>query len=125
MMEAWNIQPTEQTYEYVVKRLVDNERLESCLQMLAQLGRENLTPTLHTASMVVTCAVNLGYSRLALDLAESFERTSVRRLDAEVWCDILAGCAQSLYVSLAPMITYAVLTYFQGRGDPASLEEGC
>ncbi|KAH9892476.1 hypothetical protein C8Q73DRAFT_649226 [Cubamyces lactineus] len=97
LMDEWSIQPNEITYEIIITRLARVQRLELALQYLAQLGRAGLSPTLTTASAIITTAADLGFPRLALDLALAFEETSVRRLDGEVWVDVLISCAEALY----------------------------
>ncbi|TBU33660.1 hypothetical protein BD311DRAFT_389069 [Dichomitus squalens] len=97
MMEEWSVLPNEFTYESITTRLAENQRLELALQFLAKLGPAGLSPTLKTATAVITCAADLGFPQLALDLADSYESTSVRRLEPEVWVDLLVSCAESLY----------------------------
>ncbi|KAI0663615.1 hypothetical protein C8Q70DRAFT_906868 [Cubamyces menziesii] len=97
LMEEWNIQPNEITYEIIITRFTQVRRLELALQYLAQLGRAGLSPTLNTASAVISAAADMGFPRLALDLALAFEETSIRRLDGEVWVDVLISCAEALY----------------------------
>lgn len=97
-MEEWSIRPDSTTYEIIITRCTENQRLESALQYLSKLAPAGLSPTLATASAVVCCAANLGFPRLALDLADAFEATSVRTLENDVWVDVLASCAEQLYV---------------------------
>ncbi|KAI8972256.1 hypothetical protein BD414DRAFT_426061 [Trametes punicea] len=98
-MEEWSIQPNEFTYEIIITRLAEIGRLEQCLQYLAKLPRAGLSPTLKTASAIITTAANMGHARLALELAQAFEDSSVRRLDGDVWVDILVSCAEALYAN--------------------------
>lgn len=98
-MEEWSILPNEITYEIIITRFAQNGRLELAVQYLAQLAPAGLSPTLTTASAIIKSAAKLGFARLALDLAEAFEATSVRRLEGDVWVDILGSCAEQLYVS--------------------------
>ncbi|KAI0355584.1 hypothetical protein OH77DRAFT_1504012 [Trametes cingulata] len=97
-MEEWSIRPNETTYEIIITRFAQADRLELALQYLAKLGTMGISPTLRTATVLITTAAELGFSRLALDLAIAFEETSVRRLDGEVWVDLLVSCAESLYL---------------------------
>ncbi|RPD57625.1 hypothetical protein L226DRAFT_503590 [Lentinus tigrinus ALCF2SS1-7] len=97
LMEEWSIRPNETTYEIIITRLVENQRLENALQYLSKLAPAGLSPTLRTAAAVVQCAADLGFPRLALDLADAFESTSIRRLESEVWVDVLVSCAEQLY----------------------------
>ncbi|OJT10263.1 Pentatricopeptide repeat-containing protein, mitochondrial [Trametes pubescens] len=96
-MEEWSIPPNEITYEIIITRLAQADRLELALQFLAKMAPAGMAPTLNTASAIVTRAAALGFPRLALDLAIAFEETSVRRLDGEVWVDVLISCAEALY----------------------------
>ena len=121
MMDEWSIAPNEITYELIITRFAENGRLELALQFLSQLGQAGLSPTLSTAASVIACAAELGHPRLALDLADAFEETSVRRLDGHVWVDILASCAQDLYVSTNLPVCGPSLTYHPGFGYPADV----
>ncbi|KAI0630233.1 hypothetical protein C8Q77DRAFT_1063928 [Trametes polyzona] len=96
-MEHWGIQPNEITYEIIITSLSQAGRLELALQYLAKLAPAGLSPTLVTASAIIKCAANIGFARLALDLAIAFEETSVRRLEADVWSELLISCAEALY----------------------------
>ena len=69
------------------------------LQLLREMTTLGLAPELGTAKGVIILAANSRSPRLALDLARSFEDSSVRKLDAEVWMNCLIASAQELYVS--------------------------
>lgn len=58
-----------------------------------------LSPTLKTMQTLIRSAAKLGLPRLAVELAESFERTSVRRLEVSTWMECLVSAANALYVS--------------------------
>ena len=103
MMEEWSVLPNEYTYETIITLFAENHRIELALQFLAKLGPAGLSPTLKTATAVITSAANLGFPQLALDLADSFESTSVRRLEPEVWVDMLVSCAEALHVRPYPL----------------------
>ncbi|CDO75675.1 hypothetical protein BN946_scf184941.g28 [Trametes cinnabarina] len=96
-MESWGIHPNELTYEIIITRLARSHRVELALQFLANMPRLGLSPTLSAASSVITAAADLGFARLALELALSFERMSIRRLEASTWVDVLVGCAEAVY----------------------------
>lgn len=105
-MEAYGIAPNEVTYEIIISRLANADRIEFALQYLSKLPPLGLSPTLNTATAIIQSAASIGFARLALDLAVSFEETSVRRLDGDVWVDLLASCAESSYVSPALIILH-------------------
>ncbi|KAG2079233.1 hypothetical protein BDR04DRAFT_1086392 [Suillus decipiens] len=98
-MEAENITPNEQTFHLMIQRHIvsDKRNLEFVLQCLYELGNRGLVPDLTITQEVIGLAAELGFPRLALDLAENFEATSVRRLSPETWMRCLASSAEALY----------------------------
>ena len=97
-MRRFDILPNETTYEIIILRYTAAEAIELALQCLAEMSSLGLSPTLATATSVITTASKLGYPRLALDLAESFEGSSIRRLDGHVWVECLISSSDALYV---------------------------
>ncbi|OBZ70611.1 hypothetical protein A0H81_09090 [Grifola frondosa] len=97
LMAEYGIQPNEATYEHLILRYTSMNRIEQALQMLSEMSSLHLSPTLKTAQAVITTASQLGFARLALDLAEAFEQTSVRRLDGDVWAELLISSSDALY----------------------------
>ncbi|KAL6305233.1 hypothetical protein BKA93DRAFT_780560 [Sparassis latifolia] len=97
MMERFDIRPNESTYEYIILQYAESGNLELALQYLSALGMRGLSPTLKTAQGIIRVAGSMGFPRLALDLAEAFEQTSVRRLDGEVWAECLESSSEALY----------------------------
>lgn len=98
-MAEYDIAPNHKTYELVIGRMTQADNLESALQRLAEMNRAGLTPTLQTAEMIIRLACKFDLPRLALDLADTFEDTAIRRLDGNVWMECLISSAGSLYVS--------------------------
>ncbi|KAH9935671.1 uncharacterized protein B0H18DRAFT_976775 [Fomitopsis serialis] len=96
-MQDRGIKPNEATYEILILRYLSAQQLELALQSLAQMNAAGLSPTLRTAQAVIKTAAALSLPRLALDLADSFEESSIRRLEADVWVDCLLTCAESLW----------------------------
>lgn len=98
-MEAENIRPNEQTFFLMIQRhTTDKRNLEFILQCMYVMGSRGLVIELTIAQDVIGLAAELGFPRLALDLAENFEATSVRRLSPETWMRCLASSAEALYV---------------------------
>jgi hypothetical protein len=99
-MDAENISPNEQTFQLMIQRFTTPERknLEFALQCVYEMGTRGLVLELTIAQDVIGLAAELGFPRLALDLAENFEATSVRRLSPETWMRCLASSAEILYV---------------------------
>lgn len=98
-MEAENIRPNEQTFLLMIQRhtTTDKRNLEFILQCMYEMGSRGLVIELTIAQDVIRVAAELGFPRLALDLAENFEATSVRRLSPETWMRCLASSAEALY----------------------------
>ncbi|KAH9839318.1 uncharacterized protein C8Q71DRAFT_704410 [Rhodofomes roseus] len=96
-MKDHGIRPNEVTYEILVMRYTSMLQLELALQCLAQIHAAGLSPTIKTARAVIQSASALGLPRLAVDLAESFEETSIRRLEADAWVDCLIASAEALW----------------------------
>lgn len=97
-MDAANIPPDGQTFQLMIRRFAAAENLEFALQCVYQMGTRGLALELTVAQDVIGLAAELGFPRLALDLAENFEATSVRRLSPETWMRCLASSAEVLYV---------------------------
>ncbi|KAI0705061.1 hypothetical protein C8T65DRAFT_653096 [Cerioporus squamosus] len=120
LMEEWSIRPNETTYEILITRFAETDRLELSLQFLSKIAPAGLSPSLQTASAVVKCAADLGFPRLALDLADAFESTSIRRLEGEVWVDVLVSCAEQLYAEGTERVWHKVVNEMHLLPD-----EGC
>jgi pentatricopeptide repeat protein len=99
-MTELGIKPNTHTYTLIISRHLTNENFEMALQALYEMSARGLAPELKTVQGVITLATKLNSPRLALDLARSFEESSVRNLDAEVWMNCLVASAQDLYVSI-------------------------
>ena len=97
-MAQYDIAPDQKTYELVIGRMIQADNLESALQRLAEMNRAGLTPTLQTAEMIIRLACRFNMPRLALDLADTYEDTAIRRLDGPVWVECLNSSAEGLYV---------------------------
>ncbi|KAG2150956.1 hypothetical protein DEU56DRAFT_880543 [Suillus clintonianus] len=98
-MEAGNIPPNEQTFQLIIQRQTtsDKRNIEFALQCMYEMGTRGLAIELTISQDVIRTATELGFSRLAVDLAENFEATSVRRLSPETWMRCLASSAEGLY----------------------------
>ncbi|CAL1706575.1 unnamed protein product [Somion occarium] len=97
LMEQYDIPPNNKTYELIISRMCEADNLESALQQLAEMNKLGLSPTLQTAEAIIRLACKLDSPRLALDLADAFEETAVRRLDGVVWMECLSASADALY----------------------------
>jgi pentatricopeptide repeat protein len=89
-----------QTYSIVISRYVALRNLEMALQFLFEMSTRGLPPDHKTLQGVISLAAEVNSPRLALDLVASFEESSGRKLDPEVWVDCLIASARDLYVSL-------------------------
>jgi pentatricopeptide repeat protein len=98
MMEDAGIEHTEGTYELLIRRYITDSNLEMAFKLLVEMEGRGLTPTLKTAEGVITLAAMRRMPRLALELAENFEASSVRRLGMHVWVSCLLSSSECFYV---------------------------
>jgi hypothetical protein len=97
-MAAFQIPMQAATYTHLIRRSVHGRNLEQALQYLYDMTTYNLAPELLAISPLVVMASKRGHPRLAIDLATTFEETSIRRLSSEVWIECLISSAELLYV---------------------------
>lgn len=91
--------PNETTFGLIIQRHCNGLNLEHALQVLADLQQRGMQATLSTYQAIIPLACDKGHPRLALDLAEEFEATTFRRLEASDWMHILVACAEDLYAN--------------------------
>jgi len=100
VMRVAGIEHTEGTYAPLIQRYLDDSNLEMAFKFLVEMERRGLSPTLKTAEGVITLAAQRRMPRLALELAENYEASSVRRLGTHVWVSCLLSASESLYVGI-------------------------
>ena len=99
MMKEAGIEHTAGSYALLIRRYLDDSNLEMAFKILVEMESRGLTPTLKTAEGIITLAAQRRMPRLALELAENFEATSVRRLGMDVWVSCLLSSSECLHVS--------------------------
>ncbi|KAH9985816.1 hypothetical protein BJV74DRAFT_846404 [Russula compacta] len=97
MMEDAGVEHTEGTYELLIQRYLNDSNLEMAFKLLVEMENRGLMPPLKTAEGVITLAAQRKMPRLALELAENFEASSVRRLSMHVWVSCLLSASECLY----------------------------
>ena len=98
MMKDAGIEHNERTYALLIRRYLDDSNLEMAFKILVEMEGRGLTPTLEAAEGVITLAARRRMPRLALELAENFEGSAVRRLGTHVWVSCLLSSSECLYV---------------------------
>lgn len=98
-MAQRNVPANNETYESIFDFLLNAGAIEMTVQYFQTMKKEGLEPTLHSMENIVTRAAEFGHSRLAFDLAKSFEADSLRALPAEAWLSCLSSAADALWVS--------------------------
>lgn len=99
-MEDAGVEHTEGTYALLIKRYLSDSNLEMAFKLLVEMESRGLMPPLKTAEGVITLAAQKKMPRLALELAENFEASSVRRLNMHVWVSCLLSSSECLYVGV-------------------------
>src|ERR1700744_5479972 len=98
MIYEHGLKPDHRTYHQLIHRYFNDGHLEMCLRLLTELGSQNIIPTLSSVHNTIRLACDLGFARLATDIAMQFEQQGIRRLETETWIDCLSSCAEELYV---------------------------
>jgi len=110
-MQDAGLQHTEGTYALLIQLHLDDSNLEMAFKLLVEMEGRGLTPTLQTAEGVISLAARRRMPRLAVELAENFEASSVRRLGMHVWVSCLLSSSERLYVGAIPtLIRHALIT---------------
>jgi pentatricopeptide repeat protein len=98
MIYKHGLKPDHKIYHQLIIRYFYDGHLEMCLRLLSEMGSRNIIPTLLSVHSTIRLACDLGFARLATDIAMQFEQQGVRRLETETWMDCLSSCAEELYV---------------------------
>ncbi|KAK7472632.1 hypothetical protein VKT23_000745 [Stygiomarasmius scandens] len=96
-MESMSIMPNATTYGLIINYYTASNNLECALRYLQTMKSKGIDPDFRTVQDVIQLAAQQGQPRLALDLATSFERDSVRRLEPEIWVTCLLSAANNLW----------------------------
>lgn len=99
-MNELGVPPNSATFTLLIQRFAAAGNMELALQYFYAMKEQGLVPELKASQSVITLVANHGYSRLAIDLADWFERRSTRRLDHTVWMNCLISSADNLYVGV-------------------------
>ncbi|TFY66272.1 hypothetical protein EVG20_g4816 [Dentipellis fragilis] len=98
-LEKDDLYPNATTYALVIRKCCLDAKLEMVLRLLVEMEEKGLSPKLETAQAIIALAAKLGQPRLAIDLAENFEASSVRRLENHVWVDCLTASTALLFTA--------------------------
>lgn len=98
MMKEAGIEHNERTYAFLIRRYLDDSNLEMAFKLLVELESRGLTPILEIAEGIISLAAQRRMPCLALELAENYEASAVRRLGTHVWVSCLLSSSECLYV---------------------------
>lgn len=98
MLEA-GVTPDATSYEILITHLTKEGNLEMALKILTEMEKRDLSPSTETTENIVLLAAKQGNARLALDFATTYEAVSVRPLSTATWVNVLASCAEYMFVS--------------------------
>lgn len=99
-IEKQGLEPNAATYDTILRFHLDCDNLEMALFKLAEMNDMGFQPSLKVMQYLITEIGEVGHVRLALNLADAYEATAVRRLDSDTWVKLLVFCAEELYVSI-------------------------
>ncbi|KAI0259263.1 hypothetical protein BC834DRAFT_974433 [Gloeopeniophorella convolvens] len=97
LMDQAGVARNEGVYALHIQRYLNDENFEMAFKLLVEMEGRGYTPTLNTAEAVITAAAQKKMPRLAWELAENFEATSVRRISPRVWAACLLASSELLY----------------------------
>lgn len=106
-MEACNIKPNTQTLNIIITRYAAEDNLEMAVRHLLSSPGHGVVPDLQTVQSVIILAARNNFARLALDLANWFERISTRRLEESAWAHCLIAAAETCYVGTLSVLRRA------------------
>ncbi|KAJ6609859.1 hypothetical protein B0H10DRAFT_1812604 [Mycena sp. CBHHK59/15] len=118
-MEDLGVVPNATTYTLLITRFTADQNLEMALQFLHAMKVHNLLPEVAAAQAVITLAAKQGQPKLAVDLAVSFEKQTVRKVENSVWLACLHSSAAELYSDGVIKAWYTLV-----RDLAVSLDEG-
>ncbi|THU95367.1 hypothetical protein K435DRAFT_779042 [Dendrothele bispora CBS 962.96] len=96
-MESMSVKPNATTYRLIIHYFTSANNFECALRYLQKMKSEGIEPDFRTVQDIIQLAAQQGQPRLALDLATSYEKESVRRLEPEVWISCLLSAANCLW----------------------------
>ncbi|KAJ7593870.1 hypothetical protein C8J56DRAFT_853639 [Mycena floridula] len=85
------------TYTFLINLYSKEGNMELALRYWQVMRDKNLTTDLVTVSNVIESFATAGFPRLAIDIAQSVETESVRRLEPGVWMACMSAAATSLW----------------------------
>ncbi|KAK1232657.1 hypothetical protein PQX77_004219 [Marasmius sp. AFHP31] len=92
-MSEKGIEPNTATYSAIFRLFAHAGNFEMCLRHLHDMWAKGLEPELGAMEHIVLLAAKAGHPRLALDLVEKFQESSVRILSLDVWEECLKASA--------------------------------
>ncbi|KAJ3827970.1 hypothetical protein F5880DRAFT_1533489 [Lentinula raphanica] len=96
-MEEMGVEPNAATYGLIINYCVGSKNIENALRYLNIMKSKGIEPELRTLQTIVEIAAESGHARLALDIVNSFESDSVRRLESDVWINCLTAASSCLW----------------------------
>ncbi|KAF8639169.1 hypothetical protein AX17_001656 [Amanita inopinata Kibby_2008] len=96
-MNELGIQPNPAIYTFIISHFAADKNLELALRYFCDMKSRELVPQLRAAQVIVKLAADLGYPRLAIDIATSYEQWAVKKLEHGAWLSCLASSAQECY----------------------------
>ncbi|THH15657.1 hypothetical protein EW146_g4850 [Bondarzewia mesenterica] len=96
-LQEVGLEPNSVTYMWMIRRYTVVKNLEMALLLLVEMEGRGLSPRIETAEDIILLATRSGTSRLAIDLAQNYEASSVRRLGTNVWVKCLLTATRYFY----------------------------
>lgn len=92
---------TSTTYDFLLRSALASHRFETVLKLTTEMRMRGITASPQRMSAVVAIACQNAAPRVALEVAEAYERLAQREVEASAWADILRASADCHFVRSA------------------------
>ncbi|KAF8514214.1 hypothetical protein BU17DRAFT_52737 [Hysterangium stoloniferum] len=98
-MQHDGLQPDSNTFQALLLCYGEKRNLEMCLRCYGEMIALSVPPTLATVRVIINLACLLEHAKLALDVADMYEVSALRKLEGSDWMSILSASTAAYFVS--------------------------
>ncbi|KAJ9093125.1 hypothetical protein QFC19_008468 [Naganishia cerealis] len=89
---------TKTTYDFLLRAALEKHRFESVLMLVTEMRIRGLNPSEHRMAQIVEMCCEHGATRVALDLAERYEKMEHKTISPAAWANILRVSAEGHFM---------------------------
>lgn len=98
------------TYDFLLRAALAQNRFESVLTLVSEMRMRGISPAQGRMTRVVEVCCENGVPRIALELAQGYERLAGKVVEQTAWAEILRASAECHFVSHSGLRSNAPLT---------------